>query len=65
MRRKKIVLLLKKLKKMVGEGTPYRRRKKKAMSASRSERELRDGIVQLAMESLCLQIEGAAGTNGK
>lgn len=37
----KIVLLLNKLKKMVGGGTPCKRRKKKAVSASHSKRELK------------------------
>ena len=37
----KIVLLLKKLKKMTGEGTLYKKRKKKVVFASRSEKKLK------------------------
>ena len=37
----KIVLLLKKLKKMTGEGTLCKKRKKKVVSTSRSKRELK------------------------
>ena len=50
----KIVMLLKKLKNMTGGGTLCNKRKKKAMSTSRSEKELKRLDCTNSYESLCL-----------
>ena len=61
----KIAMLLKKLKKMTGGETICNKRKKKWCPHHALKENLRDWIVQLAMESLCLWIEGETRTNGK